>query len=208
MSENRPSSANGSGEEFDRDDAPELDDHFFDNAEVRIGDTVHRQATSTMKRRGRPPKGGGAKVQQSLRLPLEVIEAFKATGAGWHTQMEQALRQAAINLGTVDDAPMKLAQSLRERADATQGIVRAMQLQMASVQASIEAAGGAEFVKRSSEAAAEAMAKVEAIGGMDVISKSIDDARAAFARIEAAGGFTNLGKLQEAAQRVAKLSHR
>ena len=69
----------------DPDDAPELDDDWFDRAEIRIGRTVIR--------RGRPP--GSAKTQVSLRLDQDVIAAFRAQGPGWQSRMNEALRKAA-----------------------------------------------------------------------------------------------------------------
>lgn len=70
---------------IDPDDAPELDDEWFDKADLMIGDTVIR--------RGRPP--GSAKTQVSLRLDNEVIAAFRAQGPGWQSRMNEALRKAA-----------------------------------------------------------------------------------------------------------------
>ena len=69
----------------DPDDAPELDDDWFDRAEIRIGEKVIR--------RGRPP--GSAKAQVSLRLDQDVIAAFRAQGPGWQSRMNEALRKAA-----------------------------------------------------------------------------------------------------------------
>lgn len=69
----------------DPDDAPELDDDWFDRAELRIGDTVLR--------RGRPP--GSAKQAVSLRLDKEILERFRADGPGWQSRMNEALRKAA-----------------------------------------------------------------------------------------------------------------
>ena len=69
----------------DPDDAPELDDDWFDRAEIRIGDKVIR--------RGRPP--GSTKTQVSLRLDDDVIAAFRAEGPGWQSRMNAALRKAA-----------------------------------------------------------------------------------------------------------------
>jgi len=69
----------------DPDDAPELDDDWFDRAEIRIGDTVIR--------RGRPP--GSTKRLVSLRLDKAVLDAFRATGPGWQSRINQALRKAA-----------------------------------------------------------------------------------------------------------------
>lgn len=41
--------------------------------------------------RGRPR--GSSKVHMSMRFDVEVIEAFKTTGAGWQTRMNDVLRQ-------------------------------------------------------------------------------------------------------------------
>jgi len=39
---------------------------------------------------GRPV--GTTKALQSIRFDLEILEAFKATGKGWQTRMNEALR--------------------------------------------------------------------------------------------------------------------
>lgn len=69
----------------DPDDAPELDDYWFDRAEIRIGEKIIR--------RGRPP--GSAKTQVALRIDNDVIAAFRAQGPGWQSRMNAALRKAA-----------------------------------------------------------------------------------------------------------------
>ncbi|MFC3712266.1 BrnA antitoxin family protein [Sphingoaurantiacus capsulatus] len=101
----------------DPDDAPELDGHFFDNAEVRIGDRIVRTATDTMSKRGRgrPPAGKAAKVQQTLKLSPEVVEYFRATGEGWMTRIDDVLQQhvdrarhLASEEPTDDDRPLTL----------------------------------------------------------------------------------------------------
>jgi len=69
----------------DPDDAPELDDDWFDRAEIRIGDKVIR--------RGRPP--GSAKRLVSLRLDQAVIDHFRAGGPGWQSRLNEVLRKAA-----------------------------------------------------------------------------------------------------------------
>ena len=76
---------------IDRDEAPELDEHFFEHAEVSSGDTVIREASDTMRRRGRPPQGAASKVQQSLRLSREVLDWFRATGDGWQARIDGLL---------------------------------------------------------------------------------------------------------------------
>lgn len=69
----------------DPDDAPELDDDWFDRAEIRIGETIIRP--------GRPK--GSAKAPVSLRLDKDVIDRFRAAGPGWQSRINEALRKAA-----------------------------------------------------------------------------------------------------------------
>lgn len=69
----------------DPDDAPELTDEWFEKADLMIGDKVIR--------RGRPP--GSSKSLVSLRLDKKVVDHFRATGPGWQTRMNDALRKAA-----------------------------------------------------------------------------------------------------------------
>jgi uncharacterized protein (DUF4415 family) len=42
-------------------------------------------------RRGRP-LGSGSKTQVTLRLDVEVIQKFKASGDGWQTRINDALK--------------------------------------------------------------------------------------------------------------------
>lgn len=44
-----------------------------------------------MRRPGRP-LGSGTKVQVTLRIDADVVEKFKASGAGWQTRINDALR--------------------------------------------------------------------------------------------------------------------
>ncbi len=69
----------------DPDDAPELDDSWFAQAEIRIGDTIVR--------RGRPR--GSSKRLVSLRLDEAVLAHFRAGGPGWQSRINEALRKAA-----------------------------------------------------------------------------------------------------------------
>jgi uncharacterized protein (DUF4415 family) len=69
----------------DPDDAPELDDDFFDRAEIRHGDVVIRP--------GRPPLGERAKRLVTVRLDADVVDAYKALGRGWQTQLNADLRR-------------------------------------------------------------------------------------------------------------------
>ena len=47
--------------------------------------------------KGRPPLEN-PKVSQTLRLDADILAAFKKTGAGWQTRMNEALRKAATKL--------------------------------------------------------------------------------------------------------------
>ena len=79
----------------DPDDAPELTDEFFERGVWRIGDkTVSRDEAQAEagRRRGRPA-GSGTKVSTTIRFDAEVLAAFKATGDGWQTRMNDALKE-------------------------------------------------------------------------------------------------------------------
>ena len=67
----------------DLDDAPELTDNWFEKADLMQG--------TKLVRRGRP--AGQTKALQTVRFDLDVLAAFKATGKGWQTRMNEALRE-------------------------------------------------------------------------------------------------------------------
>lgn len=67
----------------DPDDAPELTDEFFEQADLYIGDKLIR--------RGRP-KTAQPKQALTVRYDADIVAAFKATGKGWQTRMNDALR--------------------------------------------------------------------------------------------------------------------
>ena len=48
------------------------------------------RAAIAAKKRGRPV--GSGKEQVALRIDKDVLEAFRASGAGWQTRMNEALR--------------------------------------------------------------------------------------------------------------------
>ena len=87
----RDSAARSEDQDLLRDDAPELTDEWFESAEIRVGPRVVR--------RGRPPAGDRPKKQVTLRIDTDVIEAFKATGTGWQTAINDTLRRAVIRKG-------------------------------------------------------------------------------------------------------------
>ena len=84
---------------IDPDDAPEWPDEVWDRAQFSIGGKVIRPATGTLTRRGRPPVGDAPKQQVTLRLPRQVIEHFKAGGAGWQTRISEVLARHAGKAG-------------------------------------------------------------------------------------------------------------
>lgn len=80
----------------DPDDAPELDDEFFIAAVPMIGERiVSKQDLAAMAeklmRRGRP-KTANPKQALTVRYDADIVATFKATGAGWQTRMNDALR--------------------------------------------------------------------------------------------------------------------
>ncbi len=70
----------------DPDDAPELTDDWFEGADLREGDRLVR--------RGRPP-ADAPKLSITLRLDRDVVDHFRAGGAGWQTRINEALRKVA-----------------------------------------------------------------------------------------------------------------
>ena len=79
---------------IDPDDAPELGDHFFDNAEVRDGARLVRAATDTMARRGRPPlEASSRRKPVSIRLSPRVLNYFRQTGPGWQSRISEILER-------------------------------------------------------------------------------------------------------------------
>lgn len=68
----------------DPDDAPELTDAFFEQANIyKAGKLV---------RRGRP-KLESPKAQVTLRLDADVLAGLRATGPGWQSRANAAIKQ-------------------------------------------------------------------------------------------------------------------
>jgi uncharacterized protein (DUF4415 family) len=66
------------------EEIPELD-FDLEDAEIRIGDRVIRP--------GRPPLDPLLRKQPvSIRLSPDVLNAFRETGPGWQTRIDEALR--------------------------------------------------------------------------------------------------------------------
>lgn len=67
------------------DEVPPLTDEYFERAAIYDGETLVRPG------RGRP-KSAAPKQLTSLRLDPEVIAAFRASGPGWQTQINEVLK--------------------------------------------------------------------------------------------------------------------
>jgi len=64
------------------DELPELNDEFFEKADLYEG--------TKLIRRGRPA-GNSVKEQLTIRFDKDILEAFRSTGSGWQTRMNDAL---------------------------------------------------------------------------------------------------------------------
>jgi uncharacterized protein (DUF4415 family) len=84
VSDERIAKAQDDLDEFD--EIPELDDDWFAEADVYVGETLVR--------RGRP-KIENPKKAVSLRLDPDVIAWFKRDGPGWQTRINEELRKVA-----------------------------------------------------------------------------------------------------------------
>lgn len=82
---------------LDPDDAPELTEDFFEQGVWQVGEKpISRpEAQQEMaRRRGRPAgSGSGSKVSTTIRFDAEILDAFKVTGEGWQTRMNDALKE-------------------------------------------------------------------------------------------------------------------
>lgn len=81
----------------DPDDAPELTDELLDKATFKVGERVvspeaYATAFKAATKMGRP-KLERPKRPVTIRYDADVIDAFRATGPGWQTRMNEALRE-------------------------------------------------------------------------------------------------------------------
>ena len=65
---------------WDPDDAPELDERWFAEAELRRNGTLIR-------------RGQLARETEQVPLPADVVARFRARGAGWQGRIEAALKE-------------------------------------------------------------------------------------------------------------------
>ncbi len=76
----------------DVDDIPEIPAESF--AQARPFAEVFPELAANM-RRGRGPQKAPTKERVTLRIDRDVLEAFRATGDGWQTRLNDALAKAA-----------------------------------------------------------------------------------------------------------------
>jgi uncharacterized protein (DUF4415 family) len=68
----------------DKQDAPELTAKWVEGADLYRG--------KKLVRRGRPP-GSSTKTQTTVRISNDVLRHFRATGRGWQTRIDDALKE-------------------------------------------------------------------------------------------------------------------
>lgn len=78
------------------DDAPEATADWFQRARPAadvLPELLGREAAGELlsRRRGRPPSSN-PKEHLNIRLDADVVAAFKRTGSGWQTRINEALR--------------------------------------------------------------------------------------------------------------------
>ena len=83
---------------MDPDDAPEITDAFYDDAEIRHGNRLIK--------RGRHPIPW-PKQLVSIRLDQEVLDRLRELGPGWQTKANAALRAFVETLPKRDEPAAK-----------------------------------------------------------------------------------------------------
>jgi uncharacterized protein (DUF4415 family) len=76
-------------------DTPEWTEADFANAK-RVWDIPELAHLSNRKRGERGPQKTPTKQQVTLRLDRDVVERFRATGEGWQSRINEALRKARV----------------------------------------------------------------------------------------------------------------
>jgi uncharacterized protein (DUF4415 family) len=87
--------------EDDAASRPDEDNPEWTRQEIRtarpaleaIGEIFGAQAAEAIRRRGGRPAKVDRKVNQTLRLDPDVLEAYKREGRGWQARMNAVLRQ-------------------------------------------------------------------------------------------------------------------
>ena len=69
---------------IDPDDAPPLGEEWFQSASLYEGEKLIRK--------GGRPKSETPKVAVHIRLDADIVQHFRASGPGWQTRLNEALR--------------------------------------------------------------------------------------------------------------------
>ncbi len=69
---------------IDPEEAPPLTDEFFEIADEYVGDKLVRRGRTRVD---------SPKQSLTVRYDADVVAAFKATGKGWQTRMNAALKE-------------------------------------------------------------------------------------------------------------------
>tara|TARA_E500000318_G_scaffold33562_1_gene33127 strand:+ start:3705 stop:3977 length:273 start_codon:yes stop_codon:yes gene_type:complete len=75
--------------ETDRDEAPELDEEWFKNAR-KASEVLPDLVARARGQRG--PQKAATKERVTIRLDIDVLEAYRAGGRGWQTRLNDDLR--------------------------------------------------------------------------------------------------------------------
>ncbi len=203
-------------------EVPELGDDFFSRSRVRAGSKIVREGEPARKK-GRPPQGESAKVQQSLRLSPEVLEAIRGGGPGWQTRIDHYLAAAgqvseAIEAAGGIERLAEAQQMMREAVEAqhkairdaggVQALTKMQRLAHETIEAqrkSIEKAGGARAFAETQQMMLEAMEaqrkSIEEAGGAQAfmeIHRMMREAMDANSRaLQEAGGMKAIADLLE-----------
>ena len=97
------------------DDAPILTRELASMAEIaEVGRSIREADPPLTRARGRPAKSDGERKRQvTMRLSAEVVEAMRASGAGWQVRADEILRRGFVESSRTIDrvvrAPKKRA---------------------------------------------------------------------------------------------------
>ena len=89
MNANKSGSARSLGSDLAKVDAHKMDASEYDELPELTDEMLAR---ATVNRGGRP-RSASAKVLLSVRYSQEVVDFFRATGEGWQSRMDGALKE-------------------------------------------------------------------------------------------------------------------
>ena len=96
MTKSKKKPAGVSQKDWESVDSPEWTAEDFQRARPAmevLPPALYTALAAQRKRGQRGPQKTATKVPTKLRIDLEVLQAYKATGRGWQTRMNEVLRQ-------------------------------------------------------------------------------------------------------------------